>query len=535
MSSSPSPSSRVAPLAWLILVVAALSGALWWWMIGRPVPLPDAPTSRIACVSYAPFRRAGETPLDLHAYVSPAQIDADLRALSQRFDCVRTYSQAFGLNAVPEIAERYGMKVLMGIWLGRDLASNEREVSMGITTATAHPGVLRGVIVGNEVLLRGELSSKALAAYVNRVRAGTHDTHVPVTYADVWEFWLRYPEMADAVDYITIHILPYWEDQPVEPKDALAHVAEVYAKVKNRFPGRSVMIGETGWPSQGKQRHGAAASLVNEARYMREFLRYAGTVDMPYNVIEAFDQPWKREQEGTVGGYWGIFDDQARPKFSMQGPVVEEPRWYLGLAAGGAGLVLFLLAAPWRRHWQGAKGWLALALGGFASGTAMAWQFRQIWFAARNSLDWVSSLSMCVLAFATAIGLARWVATRLAGEMPPTAPKRGLRFAWMFGLTFYGLLLVFDGRYRDFPLGLFWPPALGYLLAALLEAGRNAIVPTVEERFLSCALPLLAAGVVAQEVGLNPATWLWLGLNLAFAAAVWIEWRRSARLQAYQA
>ncbi|HEY2624882.1 MAG TPA: glycosyl hydrolase family 17 protein, partial [Dyella sp.] len=361
MSSSPSPSSRVAPLAWLVLVVAALSGALWWWMIGRPVPLPDAPTSRIACVSYAPFRRAGETPLDLHAYVSPAQIDADLRALSQRFDCVRTYSQAFGLNAVPEIAERYGMKVLMGIWLGRDLASNEREVSMGIATATAHPGVLRGVIVGNEVLLRGELSSKALAAYVNRVRAGTHDTHVPVTYADVWEFWLRYPEMADAVDYITIHILPYWEDQPVEPKDALAHVAEVYAKVKNRFPGRSVMIGETGWPSQGKQRHGAAASLVNEARYMREFLRYAGTVDMPYNVIEAFDQPWKREQEGTVGGYWGIFDDQARPKFSMQGPVVEEPRWYLGLAAGAAGLVLFLLAAPWRRHWRGSKGWLALA------------------------------------------------------------------------------------------------------------------------------------------------------------------------------
>jgi glucan 1,3-beta-glucosidase len=256
---------------------------------------------------------------------------------------------------------------------------------------------------------------------------------------------------------------------------------------------------------------------------------------MPYNVIEAFDQPWKREQEGTVGGYWGIFDDQARPKFSMQGPVVEEPRWHLGLAAGAAGLVLFLLAAPWRRHWQGAKGWLALALAGFASGTAMAWQFRQIWFAARNSLDWAFSLSMCVLAFATAIGLARWVATRLAGEMPTTAPKRRLRFAWMFGLTFYGLLLVFDGRYRDFPLGLFWPPALGYLLAALLEAGRNAIVPTVEERFLSCALPLLAAGVVAQEVGLNPATWLWLGLNLAFAAAVWIEWRRSSRLQAHQA
>jgi exo-beta-1,3-glucanase (GH17 family) len=533
MTPPSSPSSRVVPLAWLALVAAALWGVIWWWQIGRAVALPEAPSSRVACVSYAPFRKPGETPLNIHAYVSPERIDADLRALSERFDCVRTYSQGFGLSAVPAIAQRYGMKVLMGIWIGRDPVLNDNEIKAGIATIKAHPEVLRGVVVGNEVLLRGEQTPTALAQYVTQVRDAVRDTHVPVTYADVWEFWQHYPEMAKVVDFITIHILPYWEDEPVEPRDAVQHVADVYARMKAEFPGRAVMIGETGWPSQGKQRRGAAASLVNEARYMREFLRYAGSVDMPYNVIEAFDQPWKREQEGTVGGYWGIFDVDARPKFSMQGPVVEEPRWLLGWWAGVLGAVLFVLAAVWRREWRSRKARYALVLSGFACGTALAWQFRQMWFACRDVVEWAVSGTLCVLALLTAIALARWVAARLGGGPTRGMPDPRARFAWMFGLTLYGLLLVFDGRYRDFPLGLFWPPALGYFIAALLDAGRTWM-PTVEERFMACLMPLLAIVTVVQDVGLNPASWLWLGVNLTLGAAALIAWRRAVRLGTHE-
>jgi len=120
MPSAASPMYRRHGLAWLLLLSLALAGAYWWWAMGRPVALPDAPSTRIACVSYAPFRGNGETPLDPLAFISPQRIDNDLRALSQRFDCVRTYSQGQGLSAVPEIASRYGMKVLMGIWLRGD-------------------------------------------------------------------------------------------------------------------------------------------------------------------------------------------------------------------------------------------------------------------------------------------------------------------------------------------------------------------------------------------------------------------------------
>src|SRR5574337_1589755 len=403
MSSKPAPVFHREALAWGVLLALALAAACWWWAIGRPVNLPDAPSSRIACVSYAPFREPGESPLDATAFISPARIDGDLRALSQRFDCVRTYSQGQGLSAVPAIAERYGMKVLLGIWLSGDAKANAQQVALGIATANKHPQVLRGVIVGNEVLLRGELTSAQLAGYLQQVREAVS---VPVTYADVWEFWLRHPELAGSVDYLTIHILPYWEDQPVPPERAVQHVATVYAKVQQAFPGRRVMIGETGWPSAGRPRQAASASVVDEARYLRDFLRYAEETGLPYNVIEAFDQPWKRAQEGTAGGYWGIFDAQARPKFAMQGPVTEEPHWWVGWLAGAAGATLFALVGGWRRRWRGGRGWLALVLAGAAGGGALAWQFRQMLYACRDGWEWALSLAASALALATALLLA---------------------------------------------------------------------------------------------------------------------------------
>jgi len=533
MSSAPAPVFRREGLAWLMLVLLAVAGVTWWWAIGRPVSMPDAPSARIACVSYAPFRHAGETPLDPHAFISPARIDQDLSALSQRFDCVRTYSQGQGLSAVPQIAARHGMTVLLGIWLDGDRKLNAEQIKLGIAAAQRYPQVVRGVIVGNEVLLRGDQSPAQLIAYLRQVRAAVT---VPVTYADVWEFWLRHPELADSVDYLTIHILPYWEDAPVAPERAVQHVANVYAKVQRAFPGRRVMIGETGWPSAGRPRQAASASVVNEARYLREFLAYAATVKMPYNVIEAFDQPWKRAQEGTAGGYWGIFDAHAHPKFPMQGPVVEEARWWAGWLTAAAGGGLFLLVGAWRRRWRGWRGGVALVLAGVASGSALAWQYRQMLFACRDLWEWAVSLGACLLALFTALRLASWVAARLAGQTMLAPPARWLRLGWLFGLTYYGLLLVFDGRYRDFPLGLFFLPCAGFALLGWLSDTRAVVMPRLEERFLAAWLPLLALIVLIQEAWLTPVAWLWLGLNLLLALPVLLGWRLARiSLQSQQA
>ncbi|QAU24731.1 glycoside hydrolase family 17 [Dyella sp. M7H15-1] len=514
-------------LAWLVLVLATLAGVAWWWNIGRPIALPDAPSDRIACVSYAPFRKPGETPYNTHFVMTPERIDEDLRTLSQRFDCVRTYSQGNGLNAVPAIAARYHMQVLMGIWLGGVEKLNEKEVAMGIATANANAKSIRGIIVGNEVLLRGELSPKRLAEYIQTVRAATPKS-IPVTYADVWERWLKYPQMAKMVDFITIHILPYWEDNPVQAVDAVKHVEDVYAHMKQVFPDKPLMIGETGWPSAGRLRRSAEPSIVDEALYLRDFLRYAATVDMPYNVIEAFDQPWKRAQEGTVGGYWGIFDSQARPKFPMRGPVTEEPRWWLGWLAGAMGAMAFAVVGTWRRQWDSLKGWLALLLAGFASGASTAWQVRQMMYACAKGWEWLLSMVCLVGALCVAVALARRIAAHLADHHDHSEPASWWRFGALFVLVLYDILMAFNGRYMDFPMGLFLLPCVAYGVFGLLTHERS--MPSAEQRFMACAGPLLAMAPVMVEVGMNKVAWLWLGLNLAIAVPILVAWRWHAKL-----
>ena len=157
---------------------------------------------------------------------------------------------------------------------------------------------------------------------------------MPVTYADVWEFWLRHRELASAVDFVTIHILPYWEDDPIAARAAADHVDSIRKRVAENFPGKEIVIGEVGWPSAGRMREGALPSPANQARVIADVLERGKRESFRVNVIEAFDQPWKRALEGTVGGHWGLFDDATRAAEIRLGRAGVEPS---ALAVAGRG------------------------------------------------------------------------------------------------------------------------------------------------------------------------------------------------------
>src|SRR5262245_47608322 len=246
----------VAALASAVLAVLAVTG-FWLWR-AELVPLPDAPGGRIACLSYTPFR-GGQTPFDRSLTIPPRQMEEDLARLKTETDCVRTYAVNQGLDQVVPIAEKLGLKVLLGIWIGVTAADNETEIARAVELARAHPTAIKGIIVGNEVLLRKEQTAETLAGYLKRVKA---ETGLPVTYADVWEFWLRHPELADNVDFVTIHILPYWEDDPVPAGDGVAHIDAILRLVHAAMPGKTIFVGETGYPSAGKQRERAVPGVV---------------------------------------------------------------------------------------------------------------------------------------------------------------------------------------------------------------------------------------------------------------------------------
>src|SRR5271168_4834167 len=358
------------PLALLLISLGSIAAA-WWWL-ATPISLsraPIDPNAKLLCVSYAPFR-GDQTPLESWTHISAEQISQDLAQLAKISECVRTYSIENGLDQVPELAAKVGLKVIQGIWLSSNRQKNSAQISTGIRLAREYPSTITALVVGNEVLLRGEMTQSDLAATIRSVKA---QVTVPVTYADVWEFWLRYREIYDAVDFVTIHILPYWEDFPIRAKYAAAHVDAIRRRMAVAFPGKEILIGETGWPSEGRMREGALPSRTNQARVVSEILLLAKQENFRVNLIEAYDQPWKRQLEGTVGGYWGLFDSVRRaPKYPPGIAISNYPRWKSQMAAGMA-LAVFVFAAAWftlrRRPWTPRLGsWIAVCISATTAG-----------------------------------------------------------------------------------------------------------------------------------------------------------------------
>ena len=254
---------------------------------------------------------------------APEDIDRDLALLEGSVRSVRTYTALDGMEAVPQLARDHGIQVLAGAWVDSRLGKNEAELRSLIGLARANPNIER-VIVGNEALHRGDVTVQQLIRYIRRVR---EKVQVPVSTAEPAYVWLRYPELAREVDYIAVHILPYWEGIPAE--QALDFTLGQYHQLEHIFPDKHIVITEVGWPSAGKARRYAEPSLVNQALYLRGFLNAAAAESIDYNIIEAFDQPWKKEIEHSVGTHWGLLDADRHPKFSWVGPVVEFKEWPL--------------------------------------------------------------------------------------------------------------------------------------------------------------------------------------------------------------
>src|ERR1700754_715598 len=176
------PISLRTPLALLLISLGAIA-AVWWWLATpiRLVRAPIDPNAKLLCVSYAPFRDA-QTPLVQTTQIAPEQIAQDLAQLAKISDCVRTYSIENGLDQVPALAAKVGLKVMQGIWLGSDRQKNLAQISTAIELTKEYPDVIIALVVGNEVLLRGEMTTADLAANIRSVKARVT---VPVTYADV--------------------------------------------------------------------------------------------------------------------------------------------------------------------------------------------------------------------------------------------------------------------------------------------------------------------------------------------------------------
>jgi exo-beta-1,3-glucanase (GH17 family)/cellulose synthase/poly-beta-1,6-N-acetylglucosamine synthase-like glycosyltransferase len=349
---------------WIPLVIAALTVTLWA-LLNRPSDEPPWP-ARIQGFSFAPMGPDDDPTED--RYPSIERIDADLALLEGDVHAIRTYEVHSTLAEVPRLAAAHGINVSIGAWIDTDLERNEEEIEgLREVLRQGHRNLIR-VMVGNEVLLRGDIKVSALMDYLDRVRS---HTYLPVSTAEPPYIWLKYPKLAEHVDFITIHLLPYWDGVPVD--EAVDFVLKRYQQVQDAFPNKQVIIGEVGWPSNGRRNRGAEASLANQSRFLRRFLDRAEAEHLTYYVMEAFDQPWKAKVEGPIGTYWGVYDAEREPKFTFTQPIIRIPGWK-ELAALSVLMAVVLLVFLYRDSSSlspGGKGFLALVTYGIS--TAAVW------------------------------------------------------------------------------------------------------------------------------------------------------------------
>jgi len=360
------------------LLLASLVQIFLWMNNSNKFISPPNAENIIESMSYAPYKKDNTKIM-----LSDEEIIRDLKLLKPFTNRIRLYSAEDSAKVMPAV-KKLGMQAHMGLWLSGVAQDNEKEIALAKSIISEYHESLTSVIVGNEVLLRDDLSPDELIAHVRdfkeftegilkadrdakekafkeelakeksrkvraakikeaKAKAAKEKPHtILVTTAEIWNMWLLYPDLAQEVDIINIHILPYWEK--IKAENFEPFFKEIYKKVKDANTDKAIIIGEFGWPSQGYNNQGSVASPQNQATVVRRFLGMAKEEGFSYNLLEAFDQPWKGVHEGSVGQYWGIFDAHRKQKFELQGDVLVEPYWIMQMVAAaiiGAILTFF--------------------------------------------------------------------------------------------------------------------------------------------------------------------------------------------------
>ncbi|MEO1247282.1 MAG: glycosyl hydrolase family 17 protein [Pseudomonadota bacterium] len=261
--------------------------------------------AKIHGISFSPYME-GQGP---GTEVGARQISARLAVISPYTQWIRTFSCSEGNQLIPAIAKGAGLKTLVGVWLDGNREQNEIELDNAIEVARAGNADILGV--GNEVLLRGDLSEDEILDYIQRAKQAAPG--VPVGYVDAYFEFNDHPAIADACDVILANCYPFWEGCPAE--HALLYMKEMYRRAQQAGNGKKVIISETGWPDIGTAEGGAVPSVENAVKYFIDSYRWAEEEGIEIFWFSSFDEAWKVAAEGDVGAFWGLWDKDGAAKY----------------------------------------------------------------------------------------------------------------------------------------------------------------------------------------------------------------------------
>lgn len=248
----------------------------------------------------------GQQPGDI---LTIEQIRRRMAVIAPYTKWIRSFSCIEGNELVPQVAREFGIKTLVGAWLGKDKDLNEQEIAGLIQLAKA--GHVDIAAVGNEVLYRKDLSEEELLAYIQRVKTAIPET--TVGYVDAYYEFTDCPKISEACDVILSNCYPFWEGCQIDY--SLVYMKQMYQQAMLAAKGKKVIITETGWPSQGKNFEDAEPSMENAIKYFLNTQQWSREENIEIFYFSSFDESWKVGAEGDVGAYWGLWDMHQNLKF----------------------------------------------------------------------------------------------------------------------------------------------------------------------------------------------------------------------------
>jgi len=242
--------------------------------------------------------------------LSKTQITKRMNVIAPYTQWVRSFSCTEGNEHIPKVAHQNKLKTMVGAWIGDDKTQNETEINALIKLGKS--GFVDIAVVGNEALMREELTEEELIAYINRVKEALPG--IPVGYVDAYYQFVKRSELIDACDVILVNCYPFWEGCNID--QSTTYLKQMYAVTKLVANGKPVIITETGWPNQGDSLESAIPTEINAMRYFIETSNWANKNKIPFFYFSSFDESWKVHHEGDVGARWGIWDKNEKLKYN---------------------------------------------------------------------------------------------------------------------------------------------------------------------------------------------------------------------------
>lgn len=299
MSGHPAESIYGRPLALTGIDVSGLSDAEMGALVRKVL------AEGIHGISFSPYV-AGQGP---GTVVGEAQIRERIEIIRPHVRWIRSFSCTDGNQLIPAIAHSLNLKTMVGVWLDGDHDKNEEELANAIEVARAgHADILA---VGNEVLLRGDLTEDELIDYVQRAKQACPGT--PVGYVDAYFEFVDHPRVTAACDVILANCYPFWEGCSADY--ALLYMKDMYRRALAAAGGKRVIISETGWPDVGTATGAAIPSRENAIRYFLNTCQWAEDEDIEIFYFSSFDEDWKTDDEGDVGAFWGLWNRDGELKY----------------------------------------------------------------------------------------------------------------------------------------------------------------------------------------------------------------------------